>query len=264
MSELAEINLPMTILSPETCFFVLPGPGVEPKLPIESYWILILSSFNPNTSIASAQLLLYPHPTNRTNVRHSDRSGSNAATIHRLLSTWDETTVTWNTAPNFDPAVWGNIPQTTQFDANHAIDVTSLVQSWVDGTVPNFGMLIKLQTEQRFRSLGWASSRSTNEDLWPVLVIETIEPRQCEVDVLNISTGYDPVNNQLYPAPGNPSSTFDGFWNVISVPPVSGSFNPGGPAFVIEPQPNSGWANQNGSQWISALAIHQAQTAKQS
>ncbi len=61
--------------------------------------------------------------------------------IHRVTSSWQEMVVTWNNFGGaFDATIW------TSFTANtfgwKAIDITSIVQAWADGTYPNYGMLL--------------------------------------------------------------------------------------------------------------------------
>jgi hypothetical protein len=62
--------------------------------------------------------------------------------VHRATADWTENIVTWNSFnEQFDPAVFGS------FIANplgmRSVDVTSLVQGWLDGTYPNYGLLIE-------------------------------------------------------------------------------------------------------------------------
>jgi len=62
-------------------------------------------------------------------------------TAHRVTSSWNEMTVTFNTFGGaFDPGVVGT------FFADgmgwRSVDVTPLVQQWIDGVYPNFGILL--------------------------------------------------------------------------------------------------------------------------
>lgn len=60
---------------------------------------------------------------------------------HRILTDWGEGTVTWDSfGGNFDPDVVGSF--IAAFGWN-SVDVTPLVQAWVDGDVPNFGILLE-------------------------------------------------------------------------------------------------------------------------
>ena len=82
------------------------------------------------STINSATLTVY--------VNFADGSTVN---IHRVTSAWDETVVTWNNFGGaYDPAVVGSY--TSNFGFQSA-DITGLVQSWSDGTYPNYGILLE-------------------------------------------------------------------------------------------------------------------------
>ncbi len=61
---------------------------------------------------------------------------------HRITADWTENTVSWNNfAGAFDPTVIGSF--STASAGFQSIDVTSLVQAWIDGVYPNYGILIE-------------------------------------------------------------------------------------------------------------------------
>ncbi|MFC1926726.1 PKD domain-containing protein, partial [Chloroflexota bacterium] len=62
-------------------------------------------------------------------------------TSHRVTSGWGESTVTWNTAPTVAESYGSDYVGTTFGD--YYWDVTSLVQGWLDGTYPNYGLMLK-------------------------------------------------------------------------------------------------------------------------
>lgn len=66
--------------------------------------------------------------------------------VHRIISPWDELVVTWNNfGGDYAPSVEGS------FNANsvgwHSVDVTSLVGSWLNGTISNYGLLLNQEDE---------------------------------------------------------------------------------------------------------------------
>ena len=65
-----------------------------------------------------------------------------AVNVHRVTAPWDENTVTWNNfGASYDPAV-----ETTFFVGGsgiHAIDITGVVRAWLDGSAPNYGILLE-------------------------------------------------------------------------------------------------------------------------
>ena len=61
--------------------------------------------------------------------------------LHRIVADWGELSVTWASFANqYDPSVVGSF--TTDQIGWHAVDVTALVQAWVNG-VPNFGIAMR-------------------------------------------------------------------------------------------------------------------------
>jgi hypothetical protein len=71
----------------------------------------------------------------------TDNSGQ-TVNVHRITTPWSETGVTWNNFNNgFDPAVIASF--TVNATGWYSADVTSLVQQWLDGAVPNYGLLLE-------------------------------------------------------------------------------------------------------------------------
>jgi len=68
------------------------------------------------------------------------------ADFFRVTSTWDETSVTWNSKPNYDPT---SIASTSISAINQwiSVDVTATVQGWINDSSTNHGLLI-LQPNQ--------------------------------------------------------------------------------------------------------------------
>ena len=63
-------------------------------------------------------------------------------TLHRVTNYWEEMMVTWdNFAGGFDTNIEGTF--TPSAAGWYFVDVTSLVNSWYDGTFTNYGMLLK-------------------------------------------------------------------------------------------------------------------------
>lgn len=62
--------------------------------------------------------------------------------VHRITTEWEELVVTWNSfGGNFDPLIIGSFTPTTT--GWYTIDLTFLVQSWLNGTYPNYGILLR-------------------------------------------------------------------------------------------------------------------------
>ena len=84
-----------------------------------------------------------------------------AVNIHRITSDWDEMTVTWN---NFGEAFDASIEGTFMADAVdwRSVDITALVQSWMDGSQMNYGMLLDQEIIDYPRGIYYSSEASSN------------------------------------------------------------------------------------------------------
>lgn len=81
-------------------------------------------------TVDSARLQVYPNSTAPT-----------AFSLHQVTAAWDESSVTWNSfAAAFDPAATatGAVVDTGWL----SIDVTAAALSWIDGSLPNNGLLL--------------------------------------------------------------------------------------------------------------------------
>jgi hypothetical protein len=64
--------------------------------------------------------------------------------VHRVTASWDESFVTWNSFGGaYDPAV---VASYTSIFGFRSTDLTGLVQGWVNGTYPNYGILLEQAT----------------------------------------------------------------------------------------------------------------------
>ncbi|UCE26788.1 MAG: DNRLRE domain-containing protein [Candidatus Coatesbacteria bacterium] len=61
--------------------------------------------------------------------------------VLRVDNVWNENTVTWNNAPGFESTMWEGFNAPTVGDWL-SVDVTPMVQSWLDGTYPHHGFYI--------------------------------------------------------------------------------------------------------------------------
>ena len=69
--------------------------------------------------------------------------GADTISVHRITDPWTEMGVTWNSFGNaYDPTIIDSIVTPASGIGWLAFDVTGLVQDWVDGAVPNYGVIL--------------------------------------------------------------------------------------------------------------------------
>jgi len=119
-----------------------------------------------NVNIDSVIFTLYGYnsPTNGT---HRTLSGSNEATLKRVIENWNESTVTWNNQPNTTDDGAVSIPMSTSDNQNYSLDITQLALYMMNNPTNNFGFKIQLVTEANYRQLIFASSDNSNSALHP-------------------------------------------------------------------------------------------------
>jgi hypothetical protein len=101
-----------------------------------------LSSIPSNATVSSAVATVYASTTATTTVN-----------VHRVTSSWSESTVSFQSfGGSFDSSAaatfssgtaqsWTNVNNAVPYATT--FDITSLAQSWVDGTVANYGVLLE-------------------------------------------------------------------------------------------------------------------------
>jgi RHS repeat-associated protein len=101
-----------------------------------------MPSVPTGTTISSASLNLYydqDHTTDSNNV---------TLEAHQATAAWDPTTATWQNANGITGALLGSTTkQANVTSVWNSYSVTSAVQSWINGTSPNYGFVIKAQNE---------------------------------------------------------------------------------------------------------------------
>ena len=89
----------------------------------------------PNTNIVTASLNLALGVTGA--------SGPGTLHVHRVTAPWDEATVSWQSfAGAFDPQIDASMANDSPFLGTNLF---YLVQGWVHGTIPNYGILLEQQ-----------------------------------------------------------------------------------------------------------------------
>ena len=108
-----------------------------------------------NSAVFSVYVVAPPIPTNQT------------VNLHRITEEWTELGITWaNFADHYDPAVVGSFY--TDHIGWQTVDLTLLVQNWVDNIYPNFGVVL-MQGMTPYNV--YYSSEAANPELRPKLDI---------------------------------------------------------------------------------------------
>jgi len=101
---------------------------------------------------------------------------------HRVLGRWNETTQNWNNQPPWDPAVTSKTTAPAKTEVAVEWDITNDANAWHRGEAPNYGVMIKVEKEERCAECKDASSGfwsresmkmipAPSEEKWPKLVL---------------------------------------------------------------------------------------------
>jgi hypothetical protein len=123
---------PLSNFGDDTTFEVRPDNNADRRGLVK----FDLSSIPTNATISSATLYLH---------EKSSKAGQTTS-IYRVTSPWNENTVTWLSWSLLGGGFDGSISYFTfvpdQSNCMLTLDITSLVQLWVNGTYPNHGLML--------------------------------------------------------------------------------------------------------------------------
>jgi len=131
-----------------------------------------LSGIPPGASLVKATLVLSPAEYTHYGTGHSDRSGSNEFVVQRIISDWDEFSVTWNTQPTTTAKSQVFVAGTPDTMHIYEIVVTKLIRDIMENQDESHGLMIKLVTEEYYRRVLFTSSDYEDPEKWPKLIIE--------------------------------------------------------------------------------------------
>ncbi|MBI5002454.1 DNRLRE domain-containing protein [Candidatus Woesearchaeota archaeon] len=102
------------------------------------------SSTFTGAEVTSALLTIYAASgTCHSSSNNHDCNHDLVVDAHEITSTWSAATATWNSVPSYDTTVLDSATMNEAFGGggSYTFDVTSLVQTWADGS--NYGVLLK-------------------------------------------------------------------------------------------------------------------------
>jgi Secretion system C-terminal sorting domain len=151
----------------------------------------------------SATLSLYFDPTS-SNGEHSTLSGSNQAWLQRVLEPWVESQVTWDNQPGVTSEDQVYVASTTTPNEDRpSIDVLPLVQVAVSDMANYHGWLLRLDSEDAYRRMVFASSDHVDPFRHPKLEV-----------CYTLTVGQDEIHDQhpnitVYPDPFTDHAVID-------------------------------------------------------
>jgi hypothetical protein len=123
-----------------------------------------LANIPSNAVVNSASL--------RLNLQSFSGTGALAVEARLVLATWSETSITWNNQPARSSTVTTTTSVGTTIGIFYNFTLTSLVQSWVNGTFANHGVALQAQNEATASQTRTFASRShATTSIRPQLVI---------------------------------------------------------------------------------------------
>lgn len=131
-----------------------------------------LSELPSTAVIKEAKLYLYGTGNHVTDITTGNSSyKSNATYLQRVTSSWDESTVTWNTSLTIDTTNKVTLPNSTTSDEDYVADVTKLIKDIQLNPTTSDGILFTLVSPLAYTEMRLASSDYADSDLHPKLEI---------------------------------------------------------------------------------------------
>jgi len=127
-----------------------------------------LSGIPDNSQIISAHLSLQVDSSSYF-AKHSSASKSNEFVVERIVTPWDENTVTWNSQPNISSKNKSIIRDGVNNYTN--ANITNLVQDIYNNKTESFGIRLSCSVNDYYRGFSFASSEHPNASLRPSLTI---------------------------------------------------------------------------------------------
>lgn len=137
-------------------------------------------------NITSAKLTLTQYSTT-----HSEQ-----VNVYPVTGDWNSSTITWNSQPTVGSLVTSSTVSSADV---YDFDITSLAQKWYAGTISNYGVMLRLNTESNNRKSFRSSDYATNPTQKPKLTITyTIDPVGVESFWTSAVTNVNTYNGNYY------------------------------------------------------------------
>jgi PKD repeat protein len=128
-----------------------------------------LTSIPPGAAVLEAKISLY-YANNPANPHY--HYGQNEAYLQRVIEPWDEHTVTWYNQPQATSVNQVTLPASTSGTQDYPdVEVTQLIQDIVNDPENSHGILFRLQVEEMYRRMFFASGDHVDPMLRPKLEV---------------------------------------------------------------------------------------------
>jgi len=164
----------------------------------------------PGSEISHASLSLFAWGEDYGLGQHSMLSGSNAAWIQRVTSSWNELDVTWLTQPSTTTENQVSVFETAIPDLDYLdLDVTDLVVDMLANPDESFGFMIRMKLEEYYRRLNFCTSDHEEPSKHPMLEVCYTPPTDLgledDVGISSINLFPNPISkNHLLTISGVP------------------------------------------------------------
>jgi hypothetical protein len=113
-----------------------------------------LSEIPKNSVIKSAKLKLFAKTSGQGNgiIGQPMYGNENKSLLQKVISAWNNPNTGWSNAPMVDVTAQKIIPQSLSSNQDYEANITDFVKAWVANPDSNFGMALKLETENYYNS----------------------------------------------------------------------------------------------------------------
>ena len=115
-----------------------------------------LSGIPAGATVLSAKMRVYDS-------YHNTNGSKGTTNISRITTDWDDSSVSWNNQPSWEGEYLSANVSPPGVGNWSDWDITTLVQAWVNGTYPNYGVYIKNNNEGSYR-YNWDLCNHYNSD----------------------------------------------------------------------------------------------------
>ncbi|MCJ7790175.1 MAG: DNRLRE domain-containing protein [Candidatus Atribacteria bacterium] len=192
-NETTYLNPPL-VYAPEETKTLQPGPegidsGVDSEFPNINWGNLAYSDVGNNATTIRRTYIKFDLSTVPVNavvvdadlrLYHYGGPGTDDFTIglYKVTSAWDENTITWSLQPTYSVDAETTSDITISATTWGSWDIDTLVQTWLDGSITNYGVVLKDADEASVNSIAyfWTSDYTTDISKRPKLEIDYYIP----------------------------------------------------------------------------------------